>query len=101
MRPEPLSPYAAAKLAGEHYARVFNEVYGLDTFSLRYFNVFGPRRTRRRNIPESSRDSSTRSMKGESPVVYGDGEQSLTSRTLRTWWTRILRPWRRLAVPVK
>lgn len=76
MRPEPLSPYAAAKLVGEHYCRVFSEVYGLETFSLRYFNVFGPRQN------PSSQYSGVISrfidafMKGGRPVIYGDGEQS-------------------------
>jgi nucleoside-diphosphate-sugar epimerase len=41
--PLPASPYAASKLAGEHYCKVFSELYGLETISLRYFNVFGPR----------------------------------------------------------
>ena len=45
MRAEPLSPYAAAKLMGEHYCSVFHEVYGLETISLRYFNVFGPKQS--------------------------------------------------------
>jgi len=76
MRPEPLSPYAAAKLVGEHYCRVFSEVYGLETYSLRYFNVFGPRQN------PSSQYSGVISrfidafMKGGQPVIYGDGEQS-------------------------
>lgn len=76
MRPEPLSPYAAAKLAGEYYCSVFNEVYGLETISLRYFNVFGPRQN------PSSAYSGVISrfidalMKGETPVIYGDGEQT-------------------------
>ena len=43
MLPDPLSPYAAAKLMGEYYCRVFTQVYGLETLALRYFNVFGPR----------------------------------------------------------
>ena len=43
MRPEPMSPYAAAKLTGELYCSVFSQVYGLETLALRYFNVFGPR----------------------------------------------------------
>jgi len=43
MLPTPLSPYAATKLVGEHYCKVFNEIYGLKTVSLRYFNVYGPR----------------------------------------------------------
>lgn len=76
MRPEPLSPYAAAKLAGEHYCSVFYRVYGLETMSLRYFNVFGPRQN------PSSQYSGVISrfidafMKGNSPVIYGDGHQS-------------------------
>ncbi|HEX5888502.1 MAG TPA: NAD-dependent epimerase/dehydratase family protein, partial [Pyrinomonadaceae bacterium] len=43
MAPDPLSPYAVAKLVGEYYCQVFTRVYGLETVSLRYFNVFGPR----------------------------------------------------------
>ncbi len=76
MRPEPLSPYAAAKLVGEHYCRVFTQVYGLETYSLRYFNVFGPRQN------PSSQYSGVISrfidafMKAGQPTIYGDGEQS-------------------------
>jgi nucleoside-diphosphate-sugar epimerase len=76
MNPEPLSPYAAAKLMGEYYCRVFSHVYGLETLSLRYFNVFGPRQD------PSSAYSGVISrfidavMKKETPVIYGDGEQS-------------------------
>lgn len=76
MRPDPLSPYAAAKLMGEHYCSVFNNVYGLETMSLRYFNVFGPRQN------PSSFYSGVISrfidalMSGKPPVIYGDGEQS-------------------------
>ena len=76
MRPEPLSPYAAAKLTGEFYCQVFNRVYGLETFSLRYFNVFGPRQN------PSSMYSGVISRfvdavySGKQPVIYGDGEQS-------------------------
>lgn len=76
MRPEPLSPYAAAKLAGELYCSVFAQVYGLETFALRYFNVFGPRQN------PSSQYSGVISrfidafMKGGQPVIYGDGRQS-------------------------
>ncbi len=76
MRPEPLSPYAAAKLMGEHYCSVFNEVYGMETISLRYFNVFGPRQN------PSSFYSGVISrfidalMGGKTPVIFGDGEQS-------------------------
>lgn len=76
MRPEPLSPYAAAKLMGEYYCQVFSRVYNLETVCLRYFNVFGPRQN------PSSMYSGVISrfidalMKNESPVIYGDGLQS-------------------------
>ena len=76
MLPEPLSPYAVAKLVGEHYCQVFTRVYGLETISLRYFNVFGPRQD------PSSQYSGVISrfigalLGGERPVIYGDGEQS-------------------------
>jgi Nucleoside-diphosphate-sugar epimerases len=76
MRPEPLSPYAAAKLVGEYYCQVFSHVYGLETISLRYFNVFGPRQN------PSSMYSGVISrfidalMSGKTPVIYGDGEQT-------------------------
>ncbi len=76
MLPEPLSPYAVAKLVGEHYCQVFTRVYGLETVSLRYFNVFGPRQD------PSSQYSGVISrfvgalLGGERPVIYGDGEQS-------------------------
>ena len=76
MLPEPLSPYAVAKLVGEHYCQVFTRVYGLETVSLRYFNVFGPRQD------PSSQYSGVVSrfisdlLGGRRPVIYGDGEQS-------------------------
>jgi nucleoside-diphosphate-sugar epimerase len=76
MLPDPLSPYAVAKLVGEYYCSVFTRVYGLETVSLRYFNVFGPRQD-----PTSqysgvvSRFISALHENGR-PVIYGDGEQS-------------------------
>jgi nucleoside-diphosphate-sugar epimerase len=76
MRPDPLSPYAVAKLVGEYYCRVFSRMYGLETVSLRYFNVFGPRQD-----PGSqysgviSRFIDALLNRGQ-PVIYGDGEQS-------------------------
>jgi UDP-N-acetylglucosamine/UDP-N-acetyl-alpha-D-glucosaminouronate 4-epimerase len=76
MLPDPLSPYAVAKLVGEYYCQVFTRVYGLETVCLRYFNVFGPRQD-----PGSqysgvvSRFISTL-MSNERPVIFGDGEQS-------------------------
>jgi len=76
MRPAPLSPYAAAKLMGEYYCQVFTHVYRLETVSLRYFNVFGPRQD------PSSQYSGVISrfmdalVNEKQPVIYGDGEQS-------------------------
>ncbi len=76
MRPEPLSPYAVAKLVGEYYAQVFYRTYGLETICLRYFNVFGPRQN------PSSQYSGVISRfvdalaKGDQPIIYGDGEHT-------------------------
>lgn len=68
----PVSPYGVSKLATEQYARVYNEVYGLSTVSLRYFTVYGPRM--RPNMAISNFVS--RCLHGESPVIYGDGSQT-------------------------
>ncbi len=76
MAPDPLSPYAVAKLVGEYYCQVFTRAYGLETVALRYFNIFGPRQD-----PGSqysgviSRFISTLAA-GQTPVIFGDGEQS-------------------------
>ncbi|MBA3512950.1 MAG: SDR family oxidoreductase [Pyrinomonadaceae bacterium] len=76
MLPDPLSPYAVAKLVGEYYCQVFTRVYKLETLSLRYFNVFGPRQD------PSSQYSGVISrfisvlLKDQRPVIYGDGEHS-------------------------
>jgi nucleoside-diphosphate-sugar epimerase len=74
--PSPLSPYAVAKLVGEYYCQVFTNVYGLETVALRYFNVFGPRQDP--SSPYSGVISKfiTSLLRGEPPVVFGDGEQS-------------------------
>ncbi|WP_255291463.1 GDP-mannose 4,6-dehydratase [Natrinema sp. CBA1119] len=69
---EPVSPYGVSKLSGEHYTRVYNEVYGLSTVALRYFTVYGPRM--RPNMAISNFVS--RCMRGKLPQVYGDGEQT-------------------------
>ena len=76
MRPEPLSPYAAAKLMGEHYCSVFTRVYGLETLALRYFNVFGPRQNPASHYSGVISRFIDALMKGDRPVIYGDGEQS-------------------------
>ncbi len=72
----PRSPYAVSKLAGEHYCRVYAELFGLETVALRYFNVFGPRQR-----PDSAYAAVIPLFidalrKGEAPVVHGDGRQS-------------------------
>ena len=74
--PQPLSPYAAAKLAGEFYCQAFYHSFGLETVGLRYFNVFGPRQD-----PGSAYSAViplfiTAMLRGERPVVYGDGRQT-------------------------
>lgn len=76
MMPDPLSPYAAGKLAGEHYVRVYARTMGLDGVSLRYFNVFGPRQDP--SSPYSGVISIfARSMaEGRRPVIHGDGSQT-------------------------
>jgi UDP-glucose 4-epimerase len=68
----PVSPYGVSKLATEQYARVYNEIYGLPTVSLRYFTVYGPRM--RPNMAFTNFVS--RCLHGESPVIYGDGSQT-------------------------
>ena len=68
----PVSPYGVSKLATEQYARVYNEVYGLPTVSLRYFTVYGPRM--RPNMAITNFVS--RCLHGEPPVIYGDGTQT-------------------------
>jgi UDP-glucose 4-epimerase len=76
MPPHPLSPYAVSKLAGEEYLRVFSEVYGLKTVSLRYFNVFGPRQDPTSQYAAVIPNFITRIRNREPPVIYGDGEQT-------------------------
>jgi nucleoside-diphosphate-sugar epimerase len=76
MLPEPLSPYAVAKLVGEYYCQVFTRVYGLETVSLRYFNVFGPRQDPSSQYSGVISRFISALLGGERPVIYGDGEQS-------------------------
>ncbi|MFO0838641.1 MAG: SDR family oxidoreductase [Phycisphaerae bacterium] len=76
MAPRPLSPYAVSKLAAEQYCSVFAGVYGLQTVSMRYFNVFGPRQD-----PESAYAAVipafvSRMLSSQRPIIYGDGEQT-------------------------
>jgi len=76
MTPRPLSPYAAAKLVGEYYCSVFCEVFGLETISLRYFNVFGPYQDPTSQYAAAIPAFVTAILKDEPPTIYGDGEQS-------------------------
>lgn len=73
---DPLSPYAVAKLAGEHYARVFSLLYGLPTVSLRYFNVYGSRQDPRSQYAAAVTRFIYQIANGSLPVIYGDGEQT-------------------------
>jgi UDP-glucose 4-epimerase len=76
MAPAPISPYGVEKITGEHYMGVFNELYGVEAVSLRYFNVFGPRQDP--SSPYSGVISIfvDRALSGTTPVLFGDGEQS-------------------------
>ncbi len=76
MLPDPLSPYAVAKLVGEYYCQVFTRVYGLETVSLRYFNVFGPRQDPGSQYSGVVSRFISALLSNERPVIYGDGEQS-------------------------
>jgi UDP-glucose 4-epimerase len=76
MAPAPLSPYAVSKLAGEHYLRVYARVFGVQTVTLRYFNVFGPRQDPNSQYAAVIPRFITAALDGRSPTVYGDGEQS-------------------------
>ena len=72
----PLSPYAVGKTTGELYCNVFSEIYGLPTISLRYFNVFGPRQDPKSQFAAVIPIFIDIILKKESPIIYGDGEQS-------------------------
>ena len=76
MAPQPLSPYAVSKLAGEQYCMAFHEVYGLPTVGLRYFNVFGPRQDPTSEYAAVIPRFITAMLQGHSPIIYGDGLQS-------------------------
>jgi nucleoside-diphosphate-sugar epimerase len=76
MMPKPISPYAISKLAGEHYAQVFQELYGLQTVSLRYFNVFGPRQDPSSQYSGVISRFITALQSGNQPVIFGDGDQT-------------------------
>jgi len=76
MMPRPLSPYGAQKLFGEMYCQVFTRTYGLETVSLRYFNVFGPRQDPSSQYSGVLSLFITAVLQGRQPTIYGDGMQS-------------------------
>jgi len=76
MLPRPISPYAVAKLAGEYYMQSFSRVYGLETVSLRYFNVFGPYQDPTSAYSGVLAVFCRKMLAGEQPTIYGDGETS-------------------------
>jgi len=76
MATAPMSPYAVAKLAGEHYCRTFFDVFGLETVSLRYFNVFGPRQDPTSLYSAVIPLFITAALRRKPVTIYGDGEQS-------------------------
>ena len=76
MAPKPISPYAVSKLAGEYYMASFSRCYGLETVSLRYFNVFGPRQDPHSPYSGVLAKFITQMLAGEQPLILGDGAQS-------------------------
>lgn len=76
MTPRPLSPYAAAKYAGEGYCRAFTATYGLPTVALRYFNIFGPRQDPHAEYAAAVPKFILAAMAGGAPTIFGDGEQT-------------------------
>ena len=76
MLPRPISPYAVAKLASENFMQSFWRCYGLETVSLRYFNIFGPRQDPTSMYSAVFAKFITAMLEGKAPTIYGDGEQS-------------------------
>jgi len=76
MAPHPITPYAVAKLAGEHYLAAFARVYRLETVTLRYFNVFGPHQDPTSHYSGVLAIFCRKMLAGQQPTIYGDGEQS-------------------------
>jgi UDP-glucose 4-epimerase len=76
MLPDPISPYAVSKLTGEFYMKSFYRVYGLETVTIRYFNVFGPHQDPSSHYSGVLAIFSLKMLAGEEPTIYGDGEQS-------------------------
>ena len=76
MPPTPLSPYAVTKVMDEYYARIFTDIYGLETACLRYFNIYGPRQDPSSDYAAVVPKFITNLLQGHVPVIFGDGEQT-------------------------
>ena len=76
MIPNPISPYAVSKLVGEYYCKVFSEIYGLKTVSLRYFNVYGPKQDPASEYAAVIPRFITKVLSNKPPIIYGDGNQT-------------------------
>ena len=76
MKANPISPYAVAKYTNELYGKVFSDIYQLPCLGLRYFNVFGPRQDPQSDYAAVIPKFITRMLRGEAPIIFGDGEQS-------------------------
>jgi len=76
MVPSPQSPYAVAKLAGEYYCKAFQDLYGLSSISLRYFNVYGPRQDPNSQYAAVIPIFISRALEGKPPIIFGNGEQT-------------------------
>jgi UDP-glucose 4-epimerase len=76
MIPNPMSPYAVTKIAGEYYCSVFSRLYDIQTICLRYFNIFGPRQDPASTYAAVIPKFITRLLAGKAPIIYGDGEQT-------------------------
>ena len=74
--PHPLSPYGLTKLAGEHYCQIFTRLYGFEAVTLRYFNVFGPKQNPASPYSGVLSIFFSAYLRGETPKIFGDGEQS-------------------------
>ncbi len=74
--PQPLSPYAVTKLASEYYGKIFNDNFGLEVVSLRFFNIFGPRQDPKSPYTGVLSKFIVAYLNGATPVIFGDGEQS-------------------------
>jgi len=74
--PQPLSPYALTKLAGEYYGQIFHRIFGLEVVALRYFNIFGPRQNPQSPYTGVLSKFIVAYLRGQTPTVFGDGEQS-------------------------